>query len=49
MPVVVVVAYNIAMVVLAASAAAPIGTPLFLAWFLGDFALSFLAVALTER
>jgi hypothetical protein len=49
MPVVVVVAFNIALVVLAASAAAPIGTPSFLAWFVGDFALSLLALALTER
>ena len=49
MPVLVVVAFNGAMVVFAAIATAPIGAPFFVTWFVGDFVFSCLALAFTER
>jgi hypothetical protein len=42
------VLFNTAMVVFVARAASPIGTPLFVAWFIGDFILSLVALAVTE-
>jgi hypothetical protein len=44
-----VVAFNLLMVLLAAIGQAPIATPLFVLWFVGDLVLSLAALALTER
>jgi hypothetical protein len=41
--------FNIVMMVLAAMSQAPIDTPFVFAWIGGDFALSLIALALTER
>jgi hypothetical protein len=44
-----VVAFNLLMIALAAMAGGPIEPPFVAAWIGGDFALSLLALALTER
>jgi hypothetical protein len=43
------VAFNIVMIVLAAMSQGPIDTPFVIAWIGGDFVLSLIALALTER
>lgn len=44
-----VVAFNLLMIGLAAMAEGSIDAPFLVAWIVGDFALSLLALALTER
>lgn len=44
-----VVAFNVAMVILAATGQGPIGATFLVVWIVGDALLCLLAVALTER
>ena len=48
-PIGVVVAFNLLMAVLAMIAGSPIDAAFLVAWIVGDFVLSLLALALTER
>jgi hypothetical protein len=44
-----VVAFNLAMIVLAATASGPVGAPFVATWMAGDFVVCLLGLALTEQ